>query len=148
MLKHLNIRAKQMVQRELKQRNRYNVHHTAYYRRAWDSMEHLRRIRADSRLQVPLELDAHAELHKNIDMIPPLPISLGLRAYSLFRDYGDAHDPVENVQNFMRSIEAAGREPRERELNRSIGENAVWAFEMQIPWIQQGYVDLAKYRAT
>ena len=127
---------------------RVNKHHTQFARAIHESMPNLKRIRTDSRLIVPLDIDAHNELHRNVAAVPSLTHDLAGRAFALFRDYGDAHDPIDNLQNYMASIEEAVKHPKTMELERSMAELTVWACEMQIPYIQQGYVDLSKYRAA
>jgi len=130
----------------MERRQNVNRHHTNFYSAVWESMRPLKTIRRDERLIVPLAVPVHDELHKNVPFVPPLSCDMALRAYSLFNDYHRSRDPIDNVQNYMSSIEAAAKHPRIRELERSMAEHTVWALEQQIPWIQQGYVDLEKYR--
>jgi hypothetical protein len=111
-------------------------------------MPNIKKIRNDERLIVPLDIDVHEELHRNVAAVPSLTHDLAGRAFTLFRDYGDAHDPIDNLQNYMASIEEAAKDRRVKELERSMAELTVWACELQIPWIQQGYVDLNKYRGN
>ena len=125
----------------------FNNHHTQFYKAIHESQNDLRRLRRDPRLIVSIETGAHNELHRNVAMVPPLPMHMAGRALANFWEYGDAGDPIDNLQNYMRSIEKAAKHPKAKELEKTIAETAVWACEMQIPWIQQGYINLDKYRA-
>lgn len=129
-------------------RPHHNLHHTQFARAIHESMPNLKRIRQDPRLIIPLDIDTHNDLHRSVAAVPSLTHDMAGRAFSLFRDYGDAVDPITNLQNYMTSIEQAARHPKAKELERSMAELTVWACEMQIPYIQQGYVDLSKYRAA
>lgn len=124
---------------------RHNKHHLNFYRSIWDSIPDLRVIRGDSRLIIPLELDAHQELHNNIPMVPPLTVHLASRAFKLFNETRHT-DPIKNIHSYMKSIDEASEHKTVHELERSMADTTTWALEMQIPWIQQGYVDLEKYR--
>lgn len=127
---------------------RVNKHHTQFARAVHESMPNIKKIRNDERLIVPLDIDVHDELHRNVAAVPNLTHNLAGRALSIFNDYGDAYDPITNLQNYMASIEEAAKDRRVKELERSMAELTVWACEMQIPFIQQGYVDLNKYRGN
>jgi len=130
----------------MERRPRYNRHHELFYASIWESMRPLKALRTNERLIVPLDIKVHEELHRNISMVPPLPAEMAMRALALFGRERDAHEPIENLENFMSCVEQAMKSPRERELNRSIGESTIWACELQIPFIQEGYIDLNKYK--
>lgn len=132
----------------MERRPNVNRHHLNFYSAVWESMRPLKNIRRDERLIVPLEVPVHDELHRNVSFVPPLSCDMALRAMSLFNEYGRAHDPVDNMQNYMASIEEAAKHPRLRELERSMAEHTVWAIEQQLPFVQEGYVDVSQYRVA
>ena len=108
-------------------------------------MPSLLQARRDPRLIVPLEIDPHNELHKNVALVPPLSHHLAGRALRLFNDRYDEYDPVANLENYMSSIEEAAKHPRAQELERAMAALTVHACELQIPFIKEGYVDLEQY---
>lgn len=126
----------------------YNRHHTQFYRSMHECMPDLQHIRQDHRLIVPMDLDAHSELHKEVIMVPPLSHFIAQGALRLFEDMYDAYDPVTNLQNYMDAIERAAEAPHICEMEKSVAELAVWACEKQIPYIQDGYIDLSQFRAA
>ena len=130
---------------ERHKRPHHNLHHTIFYRAQWESMADLTRTRRDSRLIVPMDIDAHSELHRNVAYVPPLSQMMANSALRLFNDYKDARDPITNLQNYMSSVEQAAKHPRVGEIERSIADLTVWACEQQIPFIEDGYVDLSMY---
>lgn len=129
-------------------KNQYNLHHTQFYRAQHESMAVTKEIRRDHRLIVPMWLDPHEELHDNVEMVPAVSVHIAHRALTLFNEKGDAHDPIKNLQNYMRSLDTAAEHPRASLLEREIADAAVWACEQQIIFIQDGYVDLSQYRAA
>ena len=119
---------------------RFNQHHTQFARLPHESVKPLKAIRWDSRLIVPLTLDVHEELHRQIPQVPVMSHNMGLQALKMFNQYGDEQDPIANLSNYMRSIEQAMKHPRAKELEKSVASLAIWACEQQIPFIKEGYV--------
>ena len=63
-----------------------------------------------------------------------------MRAYTLFNDYGDMADPIANIENWQRSIEEAKRHERADVLERHIADLAIFAYDLQKPFIEEGTV--------
>ena len=127
---------------------RFNNHHALYYRAQWESMPDLTRTRRDGRLIIPMDIGVHTELHKNVAYVPALSQMMANTALRLFNDYKDAYDPITNLQNYMSSVEQAAKHPRAGEIEKSIADLTIWACEQQIPFIDEGYVDLSAYRTA
>lgn len=117
-----------------------NRHHGQFPRNQHDSMTTSRRIRADYRLIFPIDAQVHNELHRNVSLVPVLSHHLGMRAYTLFNDYGDMADPIANIENWQRSIEEAKRHERADVLERHIADLAIFAYDLQKPFIEEGTV--------
>ena len=126
----------------------HNNHHTQFSRASHEAMPNTARLREDRRLIVPLDIETHNELHRNVAAVPTIPHYMAGRALSLFRDFGDAGHPLGNLENYMRSIEEAKKHPRTSELERRMADLTIYACELQIPFIKEGYVEVGvKYHA-
>ena len=124
----------------------HNNHHTQFSRASHEAMPNTARLREDRRLIVPLDIEIHDELHRNVAAVPTIPHYIAGRALSLFREFGDAGHPLENLENYMRSIEEAKKHPRTSELERRMADLTIFAIDLQRPYIKAGYVDLSKVR--
>ncbi len=115
-----------------------NRHHSVFPRTVHNAQLHSRRIRADERLIFPIDVETHRYLHRNLAVVPILSQHVGMRAFRLFADYGDAGDPMTNIENWQRSIQESIRNPRADIIEREVGELAIHAFDVQKPFIFYG----------
>lgn len=115
-----------------------NQHHVLFDRSAWRSSDVRRDLRETRGLIVPLRLDAHQELHKNVSMVPLLDWRT---AYKVRRDFeAEPGQYVQNLGALCLNIEEQLRHPRTSDLERACGELTVQAIQEQIPFIQDGMV--------
>lgn len=111
-------------------------HHTLFNRYAWTANQNLEALREDRRLIVPLDPDTHRELHKEVSHVPPLSYHMArhvLRAYSEY----EADTYLHNVENLQRSIEHAKSHPRADRIEREVASTALYALDLQKPFIDE-----------
>ena len=111
-------------------------HHTLFNRYAWTANRDLENLREDRRLIVPLDPDTHKEVHQAVSHVPPLSLHMARHVLREFSEY-DADTYLHNVENLQRSIEYAMGHPRADRLERSVGELAVYALDLQKPYIDE-----------
>lgn len=110
-------------------------HHILFNRRSWSTLGELAALRGNPRLIVPLESDIHRELHNEISHVPILSSQTARASLSLFEDYSTTNDYIRSVEQLQSSIEQAIKHPRADYLERQIGELAVYALDLQKPYI-------------
>ena len=115
---------------------RYERHHVGFNKSAWIATRALRAIREDPRVIVPLHPDTHLELHQSVSHVPPLHYHTAGRALRNFSEY-DNDTYLHNVENLQFSIEEAVRHPKADRLERDIAELAIYALELQKPFIDE-----------
>ena len=117
---------------------RTNLHHILFDSASWESRATSKHIRRDSSLIVPLDIDAHAELHKEIPLVP-------LLGHYAMQDVANMYKPGKNylnsVENLQRSIERAGKTPKAHQLERDLGELTIHALDLQKPYLKDVWGD-------
>lgn len=116
-----------------------NRHHTQFPRAFHRASYALAELRGDARLIVPMDCSIHEELHQAIELVPAMDTYLAQRALVLYREYGD-RGFLRNLDNYQRCIEEAILHPKVSPLQRGVGELAVYAMELQRPYIKAGMV--------
>lgn len=120
-------------------------HHILYNRHAWTANKDLEALREDKRLIVPLDHDAHSELHRRVSHVPPISYHMARRVLRNFTEYGD-DTYLHNLESLQFSIEEAMKHPRADRIERGVGALAVHALDMQKPFVDDsGMTYLIKY---
>ena len=112
-------------------------HHLLFNRFAYESNTDLRAMREDRRLIVPLDHDTHKELHERVSHVPPVSYHIARRALINFKEYNPADNPIHDIDNLQFSIQEAIRHPRADLIEREVGELAIYALDIQKPFIQE-----------
>lgn len=117
-------------------RDRRERHHILFNRRVWSSTDDLAELRGDPRLIVPLDHDTHQELHENVSHVPPLSLHVARASLRLFEDFESNGDYMKSVEHLQTSIEQAIRHPKSDRIEREVGSLAVYALDLQKPYIE------------
>lgn len=93
----------------------YNSHHVLFSRKLWESTPNTYTLRQEKGLIIPMELGAHAALHREVTIVPvPDHYTAMFAARALQR----TADPLRQVDRFMQVIDQAGRNKNARPLDR------------------------------
>ena len=124
----------------------FNKHHILFNRTTWESNCTSRSLREKSALIVPIELEAHKALHKDISIVPlPDPFMSG----RVLRDFvGVQGDPLKSIDLLAMSIERAMEHEKANDLDFRLGELAVDAILAQREFIRYGQVSLGAVRGA
>ncbi len=118
---------------------RFNEHHVCYTGATWDANPSTRKIRANQWLKVPITLETHAEIHRQVATVPVLD---HYTADRVLRDFHPVRgDYLATISDLMFCIDEAIKHPKSRIIERGIGELAIAAFEIQIPLIKEGMIE-------
>lgn len=113
-------------------------HHVNFTKRTHESMETTRCLRRNHWLMPPLEDEPHTALHREISTVPLLDPHTAMRVHREFEPV--AGDYIASIWAYMRTIERAIKHPRAGEIEKGLGNLAVYAIERQVPFIRQGLV--------
>lgn len=107
-------------------------HHIVHERREWSLRPEANFIRESPGLILPIEREAHNELHRNCPAVPLLGYHALLRTRSLFEE-GD--DQLQSTEHLMTAIEQASKHPKAHIIEKHLAELAVWSLDLQRPYI-------------
>lgn len=115
-----------------------NGHHVLFYRNEWEARPDAKAVRRNPFLIPPLERDAHDELHRNVQYVPPL----GRHLMALIkRDFLPIKDDYTgSIESLMFEIEDKTKDRRVSELEAGVALLAVHALELQLPFIREGLI--------
>lgn len=114
--------------------NHHILHHAKQHEATPDN--HWLRTKALGMMAL-LDVDTHDELHANCPGVPPLDVWTAQRARRL---YEPSRNPLVAMVNYMRAVEEAAKHPRTHEVEKSLSELAVWAVDLQRPYIRKGLI--------
>ena len=107
-------------------------HHILHYRQEWRLRDDATAIREHPSLVPVLDRETHNEIHRHC---PPVPL-LGYHALRRVRALWVPHkDTIESVDSLLWAIDETNRHPRAHPIERSLGELAMQAIELQKPYI-------------
>lgn len=115
-----------------------NRHHVLFSRRQHSIDPNNRYLRNNSGLIVPMEIDAHTELHKNCPLVPPLPEHLAQFVLSQIKPRRG--DYLGNMDKFLLATERAMKRPRTHIIEKEMARVTLHAVEIQKPFIQDGAI--------
>lgn len=84
----------------------------------------------------PLDDPPHIELHKTISTVPLLDHHTAMRVHREFNPVEG--DYIASMWSLMRTIEQAIKHPRAGEVEKGLGNLAVYAIQQQIPFVKSG----------
>lgn len=119
----------------------YNSHHVLFSRKLWESTPNTYALRQEKGLIVPMELGAHAALHREVTIVP---VPDHYTAMFATRALQRQANPLRQIDRFMQVIEQAGKNKNAKPLDRQLGQLVIASIEAQLPFIREGYVDLQK----
>lgn len=118
---------------------RYNRHHVLFARPQWEANCNTRMLRNNMGLIVPMDIDVHEALHKNITIVP----ALGhLAAQTVRAQMQPQHNPFAAIDGFRRAVEVANKNKHASELDVRLGELVLDSIDAQMPYLREGFVDL------
>jgi hypothetical protein len=110
-------------------------HHVLYEKNNWQGPQN-RILRSKPGLIIPLYLDCHSALHKEVENIVTPSYRMGSFILANYRDNPDDH--LRSVDNLMGAIDLSLHHPRVRPIERQIGELMIASIEAQLPFIREG----------
>lgn len=115
---------------------RLHSHHILFHRRQHEATEDNKAIRRKSGLIVPLPVDVHKDLHDNCPGVPPLDIFMARRVRAIIRDM-PTRTPMEAIDSYSFAVHEAGLHPKAHPIEAQLGEVAIEAVRLQIPYIRE-----------
>ena len=112
-------------------------HHILYPRTAWLSNTYSRELRSNPQLLIPVENEAHAELHESVSYVPLLSPNIVQMTLSNFEDYGYTNEPARAISNLQQSIENAANHRRADYVSRQVAKCAIYALTLQKPYLRR-----------
>lgn len=105
-------------------------HHVLFTRSHWTSTKEAKALRES--FLFPLDREVHEELHRNC---PPVPL-LGYYALtSVLRNIEPVNKPKHDLEELMSAIELSTKHYKTHPIERQMGELAVEAVHLQLPFI-------------
>lgn len=114
-------------------------HHIVHHRRLHEANDDNKWIRRRGGLIVPMVLEVHKDLHDNCPGVPVLDIYMARRVKGIMMRH-DISEPLVALDTYCMAVETA-METARHEPERLIGEAAIMAIRMQIPFIKEGMRD-------
>lgn len=114
-------------------------HHIVHHRKAHEATDDNKWIRRRGGLIVPLVVEVHKDLHDHCPGVPVLDIYMARRVKGIMSRH-DISEPLVALDTYCMAVEMAMDSAR-YEPERLIGEAAIMAIRMQIPFIKEGMRD-------
>lgn len=122
-------------------------HHINHYRSQHEANKDNKWIRRYGGLIVPMVLEVHDALHANCCGVPPLDIYMARRVKAMMIR-GDTSNPLQAIDTFCAAVEEASAHPKTYPPEKMVGEAAIEAIRMQIPFILEGSPDARDWAKT
>jgi len=113
-------------------------HHVVFTGATQNSQPATAEIRSNKWLRPPLQWIAHRAIHEVVATVPVLDHYTADRTLRLFEP--KPNDYIGTVYNLMFAIEEAIQHPKTQIIERGLGELAIAALEIQIPYIKDGLI--------
>ena len=108
-------------------------HHILFNKRGWTSYKEGETLRETPSLIIPMEREAHAELHRTVPIVPLLGYYGLSSVRSAFTPTGDSKRDIDALQMAM---ERTKRHPKAHELEKSLADLAIHAIDLQKPFFE------------
>lgn len=113
-------------------------HHIVHNRQEHDLRLESRTIRATPELIPLMDRPAHNELHRHCPAIPLLGHVAAFRTLRAFEV--ERGNTLQTLDNLCFAIEEANRSPKAHRIERAMGDLAIDALRLQIPFIKEGII--------
>lgn len=130
---------------------RFDKDHVLWTEQHWSSNKAANQLRTQSSLIIQLDRDTHEAKHRTV---PPVPLLGHYALNKTLRLYEPGSTPIRSIDNLLSAIEVAANAPRAHEIEKYLAELAIWAIELQKPFIALSpdepsarVIDLSGYRA-
>jgi hypothetical protein len=117
-----------------------NGHHVLFERYLWTTSKELNKLRSTKELIPRIGLVAHRGLHSAIEQVP-IPDHHMLRRMNR-EFYPEKNDTIGSIRNLQESVGIAMDNPYVSDLAVQVGLLIMGSLELQIPFIEQGYLEL------
>lgn len=114
----------------------FDHHHLLYLDKQWSAMTETRELRSHPKHKVLLHRMGHIALHREVGFVPVLPPQITKNTLQELTLY-DISSPLKNIDNLQQSIADARMYPRSSELDKRIAELAIYALDLQKPFIKE-----------
>ena len=114
-------------------------HHVLWNKREWESRPQYKQLRETHGLIVPMEREAHNELHRAVPFVPVLGY-YGILAVN--KAFEEGTDHLESIDNLALAIDSIHKNKRMSELERGLANLALESVELQLPFIREGYIKI------
>lgn len=119
-------------------RNRHhNKHHVLYESAVWRSRDDTRTLRNKPGLIIPLDIDVHRDLHRNITSVP---VPDRYMAARVLRTFKPARHILDTMDILCHSFYEATEHPRATKLEQELGHLIISSIEAQREYIAQGMI--------
>lgn len=115
-------------------------HHVLFTGKTWSSQPATKELRGNPWLIIPIEAEAHKEIHRQIATVPVLDHFTAQRTLREF--YPARGDYLKTIVELAFSIEEAINNPKARCIEKGIGELVIHSLEIQYPLIEKGLLEL------
>ena len=118
----------------------FEFHHVLFHNKAWNSNPDAARLRNNHGILIPMYVGPHDELHNVVHYVPLLD---SYHAYEVDKQFDRSiqSDPLGNIQRLleaMRYVLDTDQYVRNNDISRGVGELAILAVQIQIPFIEDG----------
>ena len=116
-------------------------HHVNFPARMHRVMPESKWIREHPTLIPRIAEEQHVALHSLISAVPVADYHMVRR---VARDYTPSDDPMQAIDNLIKSYDTATRHPRARIIEKEVGKIIIAAYEMQRPFIREGLYEIQR----
>jgi hypothetical protein len=109
-------------------------HHIIHTKLEWESRPEGEGIRNTRALRPIIPRLIHNQIHANIPAVPLLPWQMIMQVSRTFRP---CYDTLATIDSLCTAIERSGNLPKAHPIERHIGELAVDAIRLQIPYLKE-----------
>ena len=114
-------------------------HHILHNRLEWELRPEARRLRQTRTLVPDIDRTVHNQIHAVCPPVPPL----GYYALRVIENhFEEGNSTLQSMDNLMKAIEIGANHPRAHDLEKHMADLAIWAIDLQRPWIAEGRTHL------
>lgn len=121
--------------RDIMKLMRNDRHHILFPRKPWETYTEGASLRGTNALIPLMDRNVHNELHRNVPIVP----LLGFNAlYTVYRGFQTTGDTFQDIARLQSLIDRASDNPKAHEIERGLGDLAIHALDLQIPFLKEG----------
>lgn len=110
-------------------------HHVLFNKREWESRPQYREMRSNAGLIIPIDREAHNELHRSVSQVPVLGY-YGILAVQ--REFYRGRTHLETVDNLLFALDKSSENEKLSDMDKALASLALQAVETQRQFIQRG----------